>query len=381
VRNYGAKGDGVTNDRAAIQAVINQLQPGDTLYFPAGKYLSDSYLAFNHKSNVTITGDGASLSEIHNTNGMTMYLGTGGEPGTGLVVQNLKMSGNTGSTMKNSIPAAGGIQVFGPTGTIIRNCEFDWVSGALQESGSSTGTVMTGCTVNGWNRVAVFCNGGERVNHCTFTQLDPDVSGEETSHAFYIHSGCTDVEIADCEIANVRKYAAQVYGESVGTVTSNIRLLRLNIHDCENGIILAHSQPSAAVAQNVVIDHCTITHTYGGPAIALKNGDGLTITNNVINGSSAPGIEIGDWASYEDIAPGMSVNNADISNNQITGCQVGVWALASNGGHFTNVSVHDNYIWKNAQRDLWFQDNPTGITSVNNHLGIAPPAHRLEERR
>jgi hypothetical protein len=39
VRDYGAVGDGVTNDTAAINAAAADLRDGDTLYIPAGTYL------------------------------------------------------------------------------------------------------------------------------------------------------------------------------------------------------------------------------------------------------------------------------------------------------------------------------------------------------
>lgn len=38
VRDYGAAGDGKTDDSAAIRAAVRALRAGDTLYFPAGNY-------------------------------------------------------------------------------------------------------------------------------------------------------------------------------------------------------------------------------------------------------------------------------------------------------------------------------------------------------
>ncbi|WP_349270662.1 hypothetical protein MPNTM1_01962 [Mycolicibacterium parafortuitum] len=38
VRDHGAVGDGVADDSAAISAAVDSLQPGSTLYFPAGSY-------------------------------------------------------------------------------------------------------------------------------------------------------------------------------------------------------------------------------------------------------------------------------------------------------------------------------------------------------
>ena len=41
VKDFGAKGDGATNDTAAINAALAAMAPGDTLRFPRGRYLTD----------------------------------------------------------------------------------------------------------------------------------------------------------------------------------------------------------------------------------------------------------------------------------------------------------------------------------------------------
>jgi hypothetical protein len=65
VKNYGATGNGTTDDTAAIQTAMAALAltgtTGGTLYFPAGTYKTSSSLQFGVSSvqrNVRITGDG-----------------------------------------------------------------------------------------------------------------------------------------------------------------------------------------------------------------------------------------------------------------------------------------------------------------------------------
>ena len=66
VKDYGATGDGTTNDTAAIQAAIDAMSSGGTVYFPAGTYriarttgTDDRWGIKVTNSNVTLRGDQA----------------------------------------------------------------------------------------------------------------------------------------------------------------------------------------------------------------------------------------------------------------------------------------------------------------------------------
>jgi hypothetical protein len=63
VTNYGAVGDGVTDDTAAFQAAINAAQgtPGSTIYVPAGTYVLST---LNPTQNMQIEGAGAGLTTL-----------------------------------------------------------------------------------------------------------------------------------------------------------------------------------------------------------------------------------------------------------------------------------------------------------------------------
>ena len=48
VRTLGARGDGIANDRPAIQAAVDAARPGATIYFPAGTYRLDDAIKVRH---------------------------------------------------------------------------------------------------------------------------------------------------------------------------------------------------------------------------------------------------------------------------------------------------------------------------------------------
>ena len=83
VKNYGAKGDGETDDTNAIVAAINDLEDGDTLLFPAGDYIVyndyeqsttnpcypvEKLIRLYQKKNITITGQGAASTRLRPSN-------------------------------------------------------------------------------------------------------------------------------------------------------------------------------------------------------------------------------------------------------------------------------------------------------------------------
>lgn len=59
VREFGAKGDGVTDDTPAVlQAIGKCMVDGGVLYIPSGEYVIRSSLIFKSNNHYTISGDG-----------------------------------------------------------------------------------------------------------------------------------------------------------------------------------------------------------------------------------------------------------------------------------------------------------------------------------
>lgn len=72
VKKYGAKGDGVTDDTAAIQAALDALPQNGTIFFPAGNYLCTSSLTLT--SFVRMVGVGKSSRITYSGSGVFMQL-------------------------------------------------------------------------------------------------------------------------------------------------------------------------------------------------------------------------------------------------------------------------------------------------------------------
>ena len=93
VKDFGAVGDGVTDDTAAIQAAINA---SNAVYFPAGTYAIAS--SINLKTNLILQGDGdATVLEYTGTGYAIHYADKTTDSVNNVVIKDLTVSTSTGS--------------------------------------------------------------------------------------------------------------------------------------------------------------------------------------------------------------------------------------------------------------------------------------------
>jgi hypothetical protein len=134
-KNYGATGNGTTDDTAAIEKAIAALTPGASLAFPCGTYLTSSQLFIN-VTNVTVNG--SSCATIHSTGSGTIMVigGSGnGNPNYGSAVA-LSSTANELATSFTTVSSLG----VNPGDYVL-----------LQQGGedSSNGSGNTGCDPSG----------------------------------------------------------------------------------------------------------------------------------------------------------------------------------------------------------------------------------------
>ena len=139
VREYGAVGDGVTDDTAAVQAAINAVGTGGgTVYLPPGSYVLNGPAGLSLATVGTVLrGGGAATTKI---------LIGGGFTDTAAVkvtaydcqVQDLSVSGASGTTTSN--PAADGIRITGVRRAKVSGVTFFNVNGwAIKVSSTTAG--------------------------------------------------------------------------------------------------------------------------------------------------------------------------------------------------------------------------------------------------
>jgi len=267
VRDHGATGDRKTNDRAAIQSVINACAAagGGTVVFPAGDYLSGG---LRLASGVTIQLDA----------GATIWVST--DPRD-------YAAGSSGSSYAS-----------GMWGHLFS------ADGALKISLTGKGTINGQTTANHGGRWGVTETLTFRTGILRFTKCRNVAVRDVTilnSDAWTLHFRlCENVEVEGVTIRN--NYRRQVTDGIDPDMCRNVRIARCHIssgddcivlktmeqHPCENVTITDCVLESAASAlklgteshgdfRNIKVSNCTITNTHTGIGLYLK--DGATMEN------------------------------------------------------------------------------------------------------
>ncbi|MFF9215636.1 glycosyl hydrolase family 28-related protein [Streptomyces viridosporus] len=236
IREFGAQGDGVTDDTAAVQAAISAASTagGGTLYLPAGRYLLGGSLTW--ASGVSAIGAGARVSILQSTNqnndciigtdlsdvtlqGLQLS-GPGRGFGSGIRFTRFSAPSITGIALRDLlIQSFGGDGVYGHqlAGSVLHRVRVRTCGGTGFHLQAPTDTVLGGASTSLVGCTAEGCvTGGFWLDGMAYTSLAS--CAVQQSPVGYRLDSCTAVALTGCG-AEQCTTGLTVYGGTGNTAT------------------------------------------------------------------------------------------------------------------------------------------------------------------
>ena len=326
----GAAGNGTTDDQAAIQAIIDEMESGDILYFPAGTYKI---------INATGTGGTLAAARANAVSNETLYPLTISKDNCKIIIDgdiratspledvfkitasNVQISGVGSVSGPGGLDAAGFLDtnsedpleqwnpsLFKITG---ENCLvsglklIDAPTNAVYIAGNFTtvrdcriygGRVVHG---NGTKLFGIAIDGNDKgdysvIDHCLFTENA--IHGKPYS-AFF-NAGGEHVTVRDCKILKVSEHGIYSYGE--------FSMIIGNSGDMTDAV---------ASAIQVFAENCQIADNYfdncGGGGLTLQRAINTIVRGNTFKGCGVSGISYRTYYSDDDsyIAANLTISD------------------------------------------------------------------------
>lgn len=312
VQDFGAKGDGVTDDTVAIQTAVNT-SSGKTLVFPAGTYLISA--SINLKSNVTILGEqNNTVIKIANGNyaaGTRVFVSTDGD-GAGaknnITLNGLIIDGNKGNigTARGSI-----ITFFKGSNYSVLNCRFQNCEGiclnisTINENVTIANTQFINCggapdNSDGYRRQAIAFSNTTGVNATRTKSV-------LITNCLFDTQGFDCISLGNCDDIVVSSNIAKDSYSFLYTVANPYSNTNLTV--CNNAIYNVNQGAYVTVTRPVAIDL---------PAL-----DGGSILNNVINGCAQAGIGVFGYSKNIVVSGNTLIDVVKTPSSWIGGISVG----------------------------------------------------------
>lgn len=312
VREYGATGDGSTDDTAAIQAAINAAS-GKIIYLPPGTYIFSADLYFYY-DNTHFVGAGIGITTIKAKSTHT---------GRGLLIIN-----------------ASGIRVADLTIDMNSSATANQSGRQAQQAIYIVSTSAGGMTDLIVERVECK-NSHDRLIDIVDTQIE---AMDVTVRDCYLHD-CVDIalcatstkylHISNNRIENVTTYECLVVTGSVGNESTNTTIIGNDINNGgQNGIALAYAWRSV-ISGNRVHDCSNATNSWG-IAISLGCVDFSVVGNTVTACDGGIAIDIAvsvpETQAYDarGVITGNTISGSTVSHGIYAACARGLIIAGNN---------------------------------------------------
>ncbi|MBQ7148654.1 MAG: right-handed parallel beta-helix repeat-containing protein [Pseudobutyrivibrio sp.] len=335
VRDFGAIGDGVTDDTTALTNAFNN-GSGKTVYFPSGTYVISS--AVRVRSDTHVYGDGSTsiiIAKEGTKRGATMLKL---DKNPNVVFDNICISGNSSVNYEN-MDSQDGIHlldIWNSENITIKNCYFiDNIYAAIRDINTSNITVENCIFQN------VDCGFGTLgsndvhdiiVRNCIF---DGHRSSEPVT--LFANASHYNVLIENNRMSNkLLGCGILVAGKKPN---NNIRIINNNIDSCATGIKVVNST-------NVQVLNNSVSNSTSGGGIRIYNCTDTILDNNSCYNIQQDGLDVKDCT------------NLTISNLVTTNCgQV--------NGNFFNIRFRGDQ-----NSNISFTDSSIEYNNTNSKIGL-----------
>lgn len=400
IKQFGAKGDGVTDDTNAIQAALNRVPNNAAIYFPYGTYLTTAPLVFKTNSkNLRLYSNGKSIIKANHTGDCLVLTGLNENYGNH-VIENLVIQGVNnyyGGTSKFTSKGSG-INLSNAFYNDIHNCNILGFKNGVLINSSIHNTITGNCFISN-NEIGVLINGnapnvnqicnarirlnskrgisiegstpsyptGNIIDNCYIeTNIPyPHVNGGNApsdSTGIYISNGYNNI-VNNCYFENLAS-AIYITNSSDGNKISNSfftssgsqyeRYATINIIGdyCNNNSIINCYAPNTENVDNIVINS-----TNGQDYNQIINCQGFNVSYN--NNKSRPDI-------FNCIP---SSSNAGHTNGAITMSKAGYLENPGEGtgrGHISGIGTTNATLNAQSYGEVLFGSQITADTTITN---------------